>query len=305
MRKGYVFSAAAVSAAMILTMAGAAFADDGAKDVKEYTNDGIVLSVPAEFDDLLLIDVPEDGDTLFTVRDKASVEAAEANDREDMGLGFLFSIGTTDEETLHEMLCEDMSGTQALAEDEDGTVYLYLHPTDVRVEFAKDADDAEKDADMERYSMLCEWAAGQMKEDFISRNTGLTELFYGNTSLDITLARIAWQDFRDYTISTLEQGPMEPQDVDPAPFLKQLEGMKLTYSDEEFPDGEYAVLTVDNTRYDFSFAQGQENFIREVITFDDGDTIETVYTAEFPDGSVKASAVMEDWYHALCEAGGR
>ena len=141
----------------------------------------------------------------------------------------------------------------------------------------------------------------------VSGRVGLKEKFFGNTDLDITLARIAYEDFKDYTVSTLEFGPIEPKDVDPAPFLKRLEGMDMNYTDEEFPDGEYAVLALpeENKRFDFSFGSGVENYVREVITYDDGEEMETVYKAAFPDAETKASAVMEDWYHALAEANGK
>ncbi len=303
MKKKKMILAVALSAALVLPMAYAASADEN--EMTEYTNAGMILPVPSEYDDLLLITMPEDSSKLFSVSEKASVEAARAHGyEEEEGLGFLFSIEKTDEESVHEMLCNDMSGVEVFAEGEDGTYYLFCHPTDVRVEFA---DDADRDEAMKQWSMLNEWAGGRMKEDFIEANAGLAEVFYGNTELDIVLAKIAYEDFKDYTISTLEFGPMEPKDVDPAPFLDRLAGMKLAYTEEEFPDGEYAVLTLpeENQRFDFSFAEGSENYIRQVITYDDGEEMEVVFKAEFPDAGTKASAVMEDWYHALSEAGGK
>ena len=300
-----VFMAMALSAAMVMPMAYTVSAETDAAEMKEYTNGGMVLAVPSEYDDLLLVDMPEDGSALFTVAEKASVEAGKARGvDEDAGLGALFSIETADEETVQKMLCGDMSGMDVFAVGEDGTYYLSCHPTDVRLEFAEGAD---QDAAMKQWEMLNTWAGEKMKEDFIAANPGLTEKFFGNTDLDITLARIAYEDFKDYTVSTLEFGPMEPKDVDPAPFLKRLEGMDMNYTDEEFPDGEYAVLALpeENKRFDFSFGSGGENYVREVITYDDGEEMETVYKAAFPDAETKASAVMEDWYHALAEANGK
>ena len=68
--------------------------------------------------------------------------------------------------------------------------------------------------------------------------------------------------------------------------------------DVEAPDGEYVVLNFpkDKVRFDFFLAEGSENVIREVW----GDN-EQIYTATFTDDSIKASAVMQDWYHALME----
>ena len=304
MKKRNLLLAVTLSAILVMPTALAVCAGADEKEMTEYINDGVILPVPAEYDDLLLIDMPEDGSALFTVAEKASVEAAVSHGiAEDAGLGALFDIKTADEESVHKMLCGDMSGVEVFAEGEDGTYYLFCHPTDVRLEFA---DDADRDAALKQWEMLNAWGGGRMKEDFIEAN-GLTEKFFGNTELDTILARIAYEGFKDYTISTLEFGPMEPKDVDPAPFLERLGGMDLQYTDEEFPDGEYAVLTLpeENMRFDFSFSKGSENFVRQVITYDDGEEMDVVFRAGFPDEGTKASAVMEDWYHALCEANGK
>ena len=296
------------AALMTGTMAAGALAETKAEDsVKEYRNGDMVLSVPEEYDELLLVGTPEDDPdgTLFTVCEKASVEAAEAKGYgEDSGLGQLFSIERTDEEHVKELRCGDMSGTEIFASDAEGCWYLYNHPTDVRIEFAEGAD---RDAAMQQWSMLNEWAWKEVRSRFIADNPGLTEEFFGNTSLDIYLAQIELQGRKDYTISTLEYGPLEPGDTDPVPFLKQLEGMTLTYTDEEAPDGEYAVLTFpeDDHRFDFFFMTGKENYVREVIGLDDGDESETLYKAEFPDGTTKLSSVMEELYKALAEADGK
>lgn len=297
-----------LAAAMIVPMAWIVSAD--ADNVIKYENDGLILNIPEEYDDLLIVDTPEEShdDILFAVCEKASVEAAKENGyKEEDGLGFIFSISRMPEDMVQEMMCEDMSGCEVFATDQEGRYYLYNHPTDVRIEFAKDAD---RDAAMEQWGMLNEWAWENVRKDFVSENEGLTEKPFSNTTFNITLARIAYRDFKDYTISTLEFGPLDPKEVDPAPFIARLDGVKLTKTDDEFPDGEYTVLGVpeEGRRYDISVNADGEDFIREVISFEgsDSEDVEIVYKAELPDDSSETvTKVMQDWYQALAEANGK
>ena len=102
--------------------------------VQMFENKGIKLSVPSEYVDLLLIEVPEiseDG-ILINVYEKASVDAEKAMGHDREGAGWLFAIGTRTEEEVHNMLCNDMSGEEILGTDGSGTYYIYFHPTDVR-----------------------------------------------------------------------------------------------------------------------------------------------------------------------------
>ena len=56
------------------------------------TNEGLQLTIPAEYADLVLAEVAV-GDMLFSVSEKASVEAAQAfGEPADSGAGWLFGI---------------------------------------------------------------------------------------------------------------------------------------------------------------------------------------------------------------------
>ena len=71
--------------------------------VQTFENKGIKLSVPSEYVDLLLIEVPEiseDG-ILINVYEKASVDAEKAMGHDREGAGWLFAIGTRTEEEVH------------------------------------------------------------------------------------------------------------------------------------------------------------------------------------------------------------
>ena len=101
--------------------------------VKIYENAGYKLSVPAEIDELLIVEMPQNDGILFTVSEKLSVETDKAQGGSGDGAGRLFSIGALSEIQLYDMLCSDMSGIEIFARDDAGIYYAYYHPTDVRV----------------------------------------------------------------------------------------------------------------------------------------------------------------------------
>lgn len=277
--------------------------EEGVGDDLEVMDGEMVVPIPEEYEDLLIIDeAPEDG-MLVSVSEKASVDAAMEQGSEYDGAGWLFGIGRISEEEGHELLCEDSSGRDIFARDEEGNYYVLYHPTDVRYVRAS-AEEMQRD--QEQWSELCEWAGSTVPEQFIAQNPGLVAEKHSNTSLDIYLARIAYKGDVDYTISTLEYGPIEPpQDVDIAPFLDVfLKNVTFQYVDgEEAPDGEYVVLNIpeDGMRYDFFFMDGYQNYVREV--WGEGDGEYSLYKAVFADDTLSATEVMEDWYHAIAGQG--
>lgn len=265
----------------------------------EFTNEGMTLTVPDIYADLVTVETPE-GDKdglLFKVSETASIEAAQAQGEDVDGPGWLFSIGRISEDQFHEMLMADMSGSQVFAVDGDGNYYMLYHPTDVRL---VRANNEEMEAASDQWAALNEWAQ-KVPEEFIQANSGLEEVKYGNSGVDIAFAQIAFDKDVKYTLSTTEFGPLEPGDVDPKPYLDQLmQGVTYEYEDiKEGPDGEYVVLDFpdQDQRFDFFLAEGGENLIRSVS----GDS-EVYYKAAFDDKSLKASQIMQKWYHELAES---
>ena len=126
-----------------------------------YENEGMKLLIPLEYDELLVTEVPENspGGTLFTVSEKASVEAAGGED----GAGRLFSIVRISKEKMQEMRCDDMSGNEIFARDTDDNYYVYQHPTDVRF-FRESYENVE--TDMQIWSELNEWAWGKVHHQY-------------------------------------------------------------------------------------------------------------------------------------------
>ena len=262
---------------------------------KLYENDGLKLMIPLEYDELLITETPkDDGDArLFSVSEKASIEAARAASTDYEGAGWLFSIERIDEAALQDLLCNtDLSGTEVFARDAQGRYYLYCHPTDVR--YVRENNEAMA-ADQETWTALNRWAWKSVRETFLRENPELIADTRGSTSLELSLAQIAYKSGTRYSVSTTEYGPIEPAEdtFDAAPWLEKLmtnvryEPIDLS----EAPDGEYVVLSLPDQelRFDFFLAEGKENLIREVH----GDEEIALYQASFADDT-KASDVMQD-----------
>ena len=264
-------------------------------------NGGVKLSIPLDYTAEIILDVPQDDaeGVLFSVSEKASVEADKALGNSHDGAGWLFSISRSDEETVHQMMCSDMSGTDLMATDGNGTYYLFNHPTDVRL--VRETSE-QMNQDMDRWTELVEWA-DSVKASFLQENAGLTAVKYGNTTPEIYFSKVLYDSSVKYTVSTTEFGPMEPAGVDPAPYVgKLLTGAQYEMLDgEEAPDGEYVVLNFpdEDARFDFFTAEGNKNWIR-MVWFEEQN--EQLYKVTFDDDTVQATDVMEEWYHALVDA---
>ena len=269
--------------------------------VTVYENGGLKLNVPADLADKVIVNTLQDNEdnVLFTVHEKASVEAQKAlGVDDDDHAGWLFSIGTMDEEHLHQMLCYDMSGSEVIGFDAEGNYYMYYHPTDVS--YVRETVEQMQE-DQAQWEAVSNWAS-DMQQTFITDN-GLTVKTYGNSDPEMYLARTAFEKGLNYTISTTEYGPLSPDGVDPLPYYERLtDGASVEYCDEEAPDGEYVVLDFpdEEVRFDFFKAEGKENYIRRVYKVD-GEEFEILYKVTYTDDSKKASEIMQEWYDALAE----
>lgn len=270
---------------------------------KVYENGGFKLTVAADMADKITVDTPEKSEdgVIFDVYETASVEAAKAKGEENNGLGWLFAICVRDADSVHNIMMDSLGGEDILAVDADGNYYVYYHPTDVRYE----RETTEKmQEDQDQWTAACDWA-NSVKESFISENTGLTAVNWGGTDVENWLARAMYGgDNFKYTVSTLEFGPLDPKDVDPKPYFDKLTtGATFERVEEEAPDGEYAVLNFEDqdTRLDFFFMEGKENYIR--VTWNNDQNTD-LYKVTYADGTTKASAVMQEWYDAIAKAQG-
>ncbi len=271
----------------------------------KYENKGFTLSIPEKYNELVIVDTQyqyDKGD-LFYVSEKASVEAAAADGYEDWGAGMLFGIRKVDEATIHEMLCYDMSGSEVFACDNSGNYYIYVHPTDVR--FYRPGDVYSSDTEgWNDWGELNEWAWNDVRDAFIADNDGLSPFVRGNSMLDIYLARAAFMDDFECTLSTTEFGPVASDCETARPFAEMLmtgNGVTgITYENvdiSEMPDGEYVVFNIpqDEERFDFFLMEGKENYVRAVRC--NGD--EFLMKAVMKDDTFSASDIMRQWYLSL------
>ena len=75
-RKGMI--SIMVAAATALSMSAAAFAGETETQAEVFENQGMTLSIPEEYKDLVIVTTPDDGGReLFRVCEKASVDALE------------------------------------------------------------------------------------------------------------------------------------------------------------------------------------------------------------------------------------
>jgi hypothetical protein len=270
---------------------------------KIYENGGAKLLVPLEYDALVNVTVPVDGGNdgvLFSVSEKASVEAAEKQGYGDDGYGELFAIGRITKDDWNERRCYDIPGEEVFAEDADGNCYLFYHPTDVR--FYRETTE-QMTTDQAQWDELNAWAWDRVRESFLAENDGLTALSYGNSILDLDLVRAAYLPGTHYTIATLEHGAVEPEGSEStASYVERLSrnAELIVAHESETPDGEYVVLNFpdDDRRYDFFLASGGENYVRVVW---DGGQSEQLYKMVFTDDTTKASEVVMEWYNTLIE----
>ena len=295
---------AAVAVLAVMGCTGSVFAEAVTEsESTEAKESAYVLTIPDEVKDLVTVQTDGfDDTTIISVAETASIEAEKALGEENNAAGWIFSISTVTGDELKGMRTGDMSGSEVFAKDEEGNFFLYNHPTDVT--FVREQYD-DIDDDMKQFSMICEWAGAKARESFLKENEGLTPVSFGNTDLDMHLARVAFQEDANYVISTTQFGPLTP-DADSAPeaLEKLLDGSHFRYADvEEAPDGEYVVLLFEDENVRFDFFSAEKNLVREVITVD-GEEYGSFFEASFEDENTTAADIMQAWYDAVAQEQG-
>ncbi len=269
-------------------------------------NGGMRLTIPAEF--VELVEAKAEGDeVLFSVSEKASIEAAKKLGREDTeGAGWLFDVRKVPVETYLDLISSDMSGMQIIGKDASETYYVLETPTDVRVEREDMSSFGPESEDFQQWSALCEWAAS-VKDSFCTEN-GLEPIELTNTEVDICLNRLTYFDPEDALFRTLDYGEQPLNKIDSGEYLRQLvDGVKfewLEYADDEggltqAPDGEYYCLYIpqDDLRLDF-FKGGDGNLVRLV----NGVGGAQLFRASYKDADKNCTAIVEQWLEALAAA---
>lgn len=303
MKKVFMGTMMAAALAAVIS-AGAA-----AEEAEKIESKGLVFEIPAEYRDLVTVETEGlDDDEFIRVSETASIEAAKANGANNPGAGWLFTISRVSEEELEIMRCYSMDGMEAFAKNDvdDGEDYylIYNSPTDVR--FVREQyEDIEED--MAQWGMLCEWASGEVRDAILRDNPQLEPKTYGNTMLDMYLARAAFMKDANFEIRSLEFGTLDPKKLDDD-FIEDLTDDDVKYEvigEDEGPDGEYIVLAFDDEeiRFDF-FPEGEDrNIIREVRKAGDAE-YKMIYRAVFEsdDDEKTAGGIMQAWAEALAQA---
>ncbi|MCR4706360.1 MAG: hypothetical protein K5746_00285 [Clostridiales bacterium] len=276
-----------------------------AEEAVKYTNDGLTLSVPSEWAELLLVETPENDPEgiLFTVSEEASIEAADDEEMKSVA-GFLFSIQRVTDFDLEKMLVQDMSGKTVFALNPVNAFekFLLRTPTDYR--FMRNSyESAEEEA---RYLQMNKWARSDVPEIFIRENN-LMPKHYGNSEMEMHFARIVFEHDDSYTLTMLEGGTVHPsKEVETENlavcFVEEATYEKLDPS--ETPDGEYVVMLFDDgCRFDFFLSGEDPNIIRH--TWNDGQYMELFRVHFLAQGEDERTAadIMTDWYQALLKYG--
>lgn len=257
-----------------------------------YRQDGLCLRIPRNYDSLLVTKVGT-CPMLFSVTERASLEAAKKEYPEYEGAGWLFALGKVSTQELHKMLCEDMTGRKLFAQDRTGNYYIFYHPTDVR--YMRETPEAMQ-KDQELWSKLCHWAWNDVPKQFIADND-LLSISADNSSIGIYLARILYKRGTNYTVS--KSGKTLTGDVDEATSFINM----LLYGNsfemvpkKHSPKGESITLTVPGENVALVFFQSEG--ITYVLERRSG-LEDTLYKSVPIEEHAEALSVMQDWYATL------
>lgn len=258
-----------------------------------YQQDGLCLRIPRDYDSLLLTKVGT-GQELFSVAERASIEAAKKEYAEYEGAGWLFAIGKISASELHEMLCNDMTGRKLFAQDNDGSYYIFYHPTDVR--YMRETPEAMQ-KDQELWSKLCFWAWNDIPKHFIDDNN-LISINADNSSIGIYLARVIYKPGTDYTVSKNGKKALTGNVGETTPFVNMLlyGNTFEMISEKKKPQGEYLSLTLpsENVVLDFFQSEGSTYVLEKRPGLEDN-----LYKAVPIEEHAEALSVMQDWHAEL------
>lgn len=262
-----------------------------------YARDGLDLIIPSEYEDLLLISTtPKQDDRLFSVSEKASVQAGKSVMENYDGMGWLFDIGRVNRTKLENMLCYDMSGVEVFAKDSQDSYYVLYHPTDVR--YMRENNEAMV-RDAWQWEMLTNWSYKEVCPDFILDNAGLKPIKYDNSVVGILLAQTAYRPDGFYSISSTKYRPVERGSFNSASYVERLI-CNAQYNRVEMEgtlDGDYITLNFPNEGVSLNFFLNdkKENLVQVVHSDGRAD----LYKGQFDDTTILTSELMEAWLAAI------
>ena len=287
------------TAAFMLAVVQSVQADDEeCEDMgRAHIRDGLMLIVPNKYEEILLISTtPKQDDRLFSVSEKASVQAGKSVMENYDGMGWLFDIGRVNRTKLENMLCYDMSGVEVFAKDSQDSYYVLYHPTDVR--YMRENNEAMV-RDAWQWEMLTNWSYKEVCPDFILDNAGLKPIKYDNSVVGILLAQTAYRPDGFYSISSTKYRPVERGSFNSASYVERLI-CNAQYNRVEMEgtlDGDYITLNFPNEGVSLNFFLNdkKENLVQVVHSDGRAD----LYKGQFDDTTILTGELMEAWLAAI------
>ena len=282
----------------------------------DYSNQGVSLSIPAEFGDVLYIETPESGESLFRVCHRYSWENGQKlYPGEDWGAGFLFSVICLDEDQLLRDLLVYPPQTMA-GRDREGNYYLIAESPDVRFVTEDGIQEYASDPHWREYMALVQWT-GQAAELFRASNPDtLIPLEKAFCELEIILADMLYRESAEETDIRLvtpeffrfvspEGTVTEASDIpDKLDYARRilLEGSsRWLPADTPEPSGRPIRLEISvnggSSRLLYTFWPGSELFKEEVFYEANGAHSSRMLRMTLPEGETVGD-LMARWYAA-------
>ena len=251
------------------------------------------LCLPQKYAKLVLTQTKfQDGKRLFSVAEKASIEASHKEAGECSGAGWLFAISKVNKAELKQMLCGDMSGRTLFARDDKGGYFIFEHPTDVR--YMRETPEAMK-RDQEQWSKLSAWAWSDVRKNFLKDNPGLSPLTADNSNIGICLANLSYRSGSKYSLGKKSAADCSGEGVWSLPF-----GEKLLYGNtyemvkgDTTLKGDYVKLTIPKDKTELYFFQRKGTTY--VLEKREGQQ-SNLYKATPVEEHAEALSVMQEWY---------
>ncbi len=258
-----------------------------------YENNGLVFEIKPKYNDLVTVkNISNDPNgIIFSVAETKSLAAANYAD----GAGQLFEIARITADKLHEMLCHDMSGAEVFGKDDEGYYYVVYFPTDVRYERATAEELAN---DIDEWSFISDWA-GNAYSSFADKNN-LEDAYFGNTEVDIYVARAAYEIDTPVYLASLDYGEVSARWLSGEPYADfLLNSVYYPADSSETPDGEYVVISFpdEDVRLDFFKAPG--SYVRVV-----SGGSERLYQSLYYDDNISFAEAVLGWNREACEVAG-
>jgi len=188
----------------------------------------------------------------------------------------------------------DMTGRELFAQDEQGSYYIFYHPTDVR--YMRETPAAMK-RDQEIWSSLCNWAWQDVRKNFLADNN-LLSLQADNSAVGIYLARTIYKPAPRYSLKLPGKKKCTSNAAQATPFVNMLlygNTYEMIQKAPQ-PQGKAITLTLPREKAALDFFQADgATYVRERRP-----GLRDNYYKSVPlEEHAEAWSVLQDWYDTL------